>query len=317
MEIFIYEKKKKNGVMQQIKLEELQNYLKKEDEYYIWIDTHFKENDYKTLLKDLEIHPHLVELASQLNIHPHIQISKQRLFSIFYLPYFEKSELFLEEVNFILTPNILITIQKEPNKLLNQIFTRIKKHSYLEEGPDNLMGHIIDNFCAQYYPVLERIEEKIEKLEENQTTDKKAIFLGKIKKLQSLIIRVKRYTVNQLTILEQIIGQNIIFINNKDALENATHKMETIFNSLDSLDNTVNTIFNTYLNVISTNMNEVMKVLTIIATIFLPLSFLTSWYGMNFYMPETHFRFGYLIFIGIVTCIVALMLYIFKRNKWI
>lgn len=317
MEIQVYDKKKKKAVTKDISLETLSPYLKREKDYYIWIDTQFKEKEYKKLLQLLSIHPDILKYALTLNVRPQLQISKNILFCISYLPYAEKKRIKFEEVNFILTTNLLITIKKEPNKLLTTILNQIKKRDYLYDGPDNLMGNIINYFCTEYYPIVEELEENIEDMETYQMEEKRRIFIERIKEIKRRVLQMKNHTVHQLTILKQIIGRNIIFIDNKGALEDATHKMESIFNSINNIDNAITSIFDTYLNIVSTNMNEVMKVLTIIATIFLPLAFFTSWYGMNFYMPEIHLKHAYLFFIVFIVATSSTMLIIFKKNKWI
>jgi len=317
MEIRIYDKKKKKAEVKDISLDTLSRYLKKEKNYYIWIDAHFKERGYKKLLNLLALHPAVLEYAVTMNIRPQLQISKDILFSIFYLPYFEKKKIKFEEVNFILTANLLITITKEPNKLLTKILNQIKKHNYLDNGPDNLMGHIINYFCTEYYPITEKLEEQVEDLEVRQVEEKLTKFIKNLKTTKKLILQIKKQIVYQKTILEQITGRNIIFIDDKEALIDATHQTNSIFHSLENIDSTLNNILDTHLNIISTNMNAVMKILTIVAAIFMPLSFFTSWYGMNFYIPEIQFKYAYFIFIGFCTITTIIMIIIFKKKKWL
>jgi len=317
MEIRIYDKKKKKKLIKEISLDQLERYLKKEKDYYIWIDTQFKERGYKKLLNLLSVHPNILEYTMIINVRPQLQISKDVLFSIFYLPYPYRGYFKFEEVNFILTSNLLITIKKEPQKLLTKILNQIKKHNYLEDGPDNLMGNIVNYFCTEYYPVTEKLEERIEDLETHQIEEKRAKFIKNLKATKKIILQVKKQVVYQRTILEQIAGRNIIFIDNKEALEDAAHKMNCIFHTIENIDSTLNNILGTYLNIISTNTNEIMKVLTIVAAIFMPLAFLASWYGMNFYMPELHFKYSYVTFIGFSLTLIIIMLITFKKKKWL
>jgi len=317
MKIRIYDKKKKKDIPDEVSLDELEQYLKKEKDYYIWVDTQFKERGYKKLLGLLSVHPKILEYTDTTNIRPQLQISKDILFSIFYLPYNERGRTKFEELNFILTPNLLITIKKEPNKLLSKILNRIKKHNYLKDGPDNLMGEIVNYFCTEYYPVIEKLEERIEDLETSQIEEKYKKFIKNLKITKQHVIQIKKQIVYQRTILQQIVGRNVLFINNKEALEDATHKMNNLFHTIENIDSTVNNVLDTHLNILSNDTNQVMKILTIVTSIFMPLSFLTSWYGMNFYMPETHFKHGYFIFVISCIIIATLMITVFKKNKWI
>lgn len=301
-----------------IKLDELDQYLKHEKDYYIWIDTHFKEPGYRELLNKLSLHPQVIEHALKLNIRPHLQIEPNFLFAIFYLPFInEKKCVEYEEVNFILTNNLLVTIQKEPNIRLTKILNQIRSFDFLANGPDNTMGHIINYFSTEYYSIIEFIEEEIEKLEELQINNNyNHSFIKNLKWLKQMILHLKLYVVYQRTLLEQITGRKIYFINNTTALDNANHKILDIVNSLEAIDTTLNELLQTHLSILSINMNKVMKVLTIVSTIFLPLSFLTNWYSMNFYMPEVHLKYAYLTFTIICFILTLTMIAVFKRKKW-
>ena len=317
MEIQVNSIKRRNAAQKIIKLAELDKYLKKEKNYYIWIDTHYEERGYKKLLNSLSLHPKVLEHAIALNERPVLQVSKELLFSISYLPYLKKNKAIeYEEVNFILTNNLLITIKKEPNESLTKIINQVKRYDFLKDGPDNTMGHLVNYFCTEYYPIIEYIEEEKEELEKLQLEQKDKHFLVHLKQLKSLVLELKRHVIYQRTILEQIVGRKIKFINDKDSFNDAAHKILDIYHSLESIDMTLNSLLDTHLNIVSINMGRVMKVLTIVAAVFMPLSFLTSWYGMNFYMPEIHFKYSYLTFFIASMIITLVMLIVFGRKKW-
>ena len=185
---------------------------------------------------------------------------------------------------------------------------------------DYLAFTIIDIIIDHYFTIIEDIGESIEEIEEELITSpgqssQEAIYkikrrLGYVKKT----IWPAREVLNQLQRSDhQLIHDEtrIYFRNNYD------HTIQ-IIETLESLRDLTSGMMDLYLSTVSYKMNEIMKVLTIFSTIFIPLTFFAGVYGMNFkYLPELELKSGYFIFWGAMTVITLIMLSFFRRKKWL
>lgn len=318
MEIRIYDKKNKKYLDQKISIAHLEDYLKKPQGFYIWIEANFKEKGYQTLLKKLTINEHIRHFLTKLNGKPHFQHDEHVLFSILYLPYFQDNHTMkTEEINFILTNHILLTTTKEPNDLLNDIIIKVKDQDELKQGPSHLMGYLVNQLCLKYYPMVDNLEDQAEILERWQLEEKRETLLDDIKKVKYSTIYLKRHVVHQRTMLAQIIDSPINQIKDKTIFEEAHKKITNISQEIEDIDKLLNGLLDTNLTITAAKTNQIMKVLALVSAIFLPLSFLTSWYGMNFRMPEVYYPHTYFIFMVITLGIFIIMITIFKKKHWI
>jgi len=226
-----------------------------------------------------------------------------------------------EQISLIIWKKYLISFQEnQENDDFQNIKDRILKWKWKirKMKSDYLMYSILDAIVDQYFVVLEKIEEKIEELEEELIDNATQSTLPKIQNLkQKLIIlrksiRPVREVINSLQQSESdIISENLEKYL-RDIYDHTIQIIDTIETSKDIISSSLDI----YLGNINNKMNEVMKVLTIIGTIFIPLTFIVGVYGMNFkYMPELNMKLAYPILWIIMILIVWLMLRYFRRKK--
>ena len=187
-------------------------------------------------------------------------------------------------------------------------------------GPDYLLYALMDTVIDHYFVELEKIEEATERLEEAVFQDPDGSTLAEIQQLRSTLIQFRRLvrplreTVNGLLRDEgELIAEKTgIFL--RDAYDHTIQVIDTV----EGFRDTVSGLLDVYLSSVSNRMNEVMKVLTIIATIFIPLTFIAGVYGMNFeYMPELQMVWAYPL-IWLTMLVLALgMLWFFRRRGWL
>lgn len=226
-----------------------------------------------------------------------------------------------EQVSMIIGNEFILTFQEVEADIFNQIRERIRlsKGKIRRSGADYLAYCLIDAIVDNYFVILEEIGEKIENLQE-QVLDQPApdtlsaihsakrdmIFLRKalwpVRELVSGLMRSESMLIKEST--------NIFL---RDVYEHSVQVIETI----ETLRDMLSSALDIYLSSTSNRMNEVMRVLTVISTLFIPLTFIVGIYGMNFEnMPELKMRYGYAGIWIIMMLTVAGMIYFFKKRKW-
>jgi len=227
-----------------------------------------------------------------------------------------------EQVSIILGKNFILSFKEKETSLFEPIRERLRgnKGRIRKAGPDNLAHALIDNVVDNYFFVLEELEERIEYLEDDLVTQTSPVNLQAIHSLKRELIVLRK----SLWPLREAIST--LERTDSELITASTHiYFKDIFDHIIAIIDTVETyremlsgMLDIYLSTVSNRLNEVMKVLTIIATIFMPLTFLAGVYGMNFkYMPELEWRFGYFSVLGVMLVIALLMLKYFKNKKWI
>lgn len=176
------------------------------------------------------------------------------------------------------------------------------------------MDIVVDSYLSKlnnYISHTEEIDEKItEEIEEEH-------FI-KIKKIKQEILRFRRFVFPLKDILFQIQKKEKGFVNESNEvyfIDLYDHTIR-INESIDLLRENLNNLTEIYLSIVSNRLNEIMRILTIISTIFIPLTFIAGIYGMNFEnMPELHWKFGYFLILGIMATIAVIMIIIFKKKN--
>ena len=227
-----------------------------------------------------------------------------------------------EQISLILGPNHLISFQEAEGDVFAAVRERIRKAKghIRARGCDYLAYALIDAIVDSYFVILEKIGENIEKVEEALLDQPDSEILQIIHGMKRELIYMRkqvwplRELVNRTVKgdCELIQDTSVLFFN--DVYDHTIQVIDTIESYRDVLSG----MLDLYLSTLSNRMNEVMKVLTIIATIFIPVTFVAGIYGMNFkYMPELEWRWGYAMAWGIMALVIAAMLVFFKRKRWI
>ncbi|MFX0060131.1 MAG: magnesium/cobalt transporter CorA [Candidatus Heimdallarchaeota archaeon] len=271
-----------------------------------------------------ELHPLVLEDILNPNQRPKFEDYGNYIFIVMRRIFFEGEEKSFEneQISLILGPNYVISFQEQDTEVFKPILERIisAKGKIRFMGPDYLEYTLIDVLIDNYFIVLEEIGENIEEIENILIYEPKPEILQKIYDLKRKNIDLRksiwptREVINKLQREQSKLISDDLQIYLRDIYDH-------IFRITDLLDNYRDIIFgmlDIYLSSISNKMNDIMKVLTIISTIFIPLSFLAGFYGMNFmYMPEFSNPFAYPILITVMISIGILMILFFKKKKWI
>lgn len=228
-----------------------------------------------------------------------------------------------EQISLILGPNFVISFQEgREGDVFNPVRERLRagKGKIRKMGADYLAYSLIDSIVDNYFIILEKLGEKIESLEERLVTNPTGNVLREIHNLkrEMLFLRKSVWPLREV-ISTMAKGESSLIhpstgIYLRDIYDHTIHVVDTI----ETFRDMVSGMLDIYLSSISNRMNAVMKVLTIIATIFMPLTFLAGVYGMNFKnMPELEWKFGYPMIVLVMLIVAVIMLYFFRKKKWI
>jgi magnesium transporter len=227
-----------------------------------------------------------------------------------------------DQLSLILGPNYVLSFQETPGDCLDPVRQRIRggKGRIRKLGPDYLAYALIDAVVDNYFLVLEGLGEKIDDLEERLIAEPRRELLHEIHSMKREMIDLRkavwplREVVSGFERLESPLVKKTTGIFLRDVYDHAVQVIDTVESSREILTS----MLETYLSSVSNRMNEVMKVLTIIATIFIPITFLVGVYGMNFqFMPEIKWRWGYALVWVLILAVVGVMVSYFRRKKWL
>lgn len=227
-----------------------------------------------------------------------------------------------EQVSIILGRNFVLSFQEKESSLFNPIRDRLSSAMgrVRKAGADYLAHHLMDAIVDQYFVVLEDIEEKIELLEDNlvlKTTpaDLRAIHLLK---RELIVLRKSLWPLREAIGLLQRADSPLIVDSDLIYFKDISDHIIAVIDTVDTFRDMLAGMLDVYLSSASIRLNQVMKVLTIIATIFMPLTFLAGIYGMNFdHMPELRWHWGYFAVWTVMLTIALGMLILFRKKKWI
>lgn len=227
-----------------------------------------------------------------------------------------------DQVSLVVGPNYLISFLESSNGILTPIKERLKlSNSRIRKlGSDYLAYAVLDVIVDQYFNVLERVDDKLEKLEDDIA---KTPSSGTIRQIQEakrdmILLRKSVWPLREVVNHFQRIESPIVSATTRLYLRDVYDHLIQVIDMIEGFRDVVGGMLDIYLSNINLRTNDIMKVLTIVSTIFVPLTFITSIYGMNFeHMPELHHPWGYpLVWVAMI-CVAGVMLLYFRNKKWI
>jgi len=278
----------------------------------------------KSLGERFDLHPLLMEDLLNTGQRPKLEEFEDYLFIVLkMLQYDEENRgLDTEQVSLVLGENFVLSFQEKPGDLFDPIRERIRsgKGRIRQMKADYLVYALMDAVVDNYFLILEEFSEDIEDLEEELVDEPKQDTVKSIHKLKQDLINLRksiwplREVVAKLEKNPHPLIDESTGIYFRDVYDHTIQVMDTV----ESFRDIVSGMLDIYLTSISNKMNEVMKVLTVIATIFIPLTFIAGVYGMNFqYMPELEYRWGYPLVLMVMFLIGLSMYGYFRRKNWL
>ncbi|GIK59438.1 MAG: magnesium/cobalt transporter CorA [Ignavibacteriota bacterium] len=277
----------------------------------------------KQIGEKFNIHPLVLEDILNTETRPKIEITEKYIFIAMKMltTNGHDHQPVIEQVSFILGNSFIFSFLEKSDNIFIPIKDRIINNSgkVRKQDSDYLFYTLMDIVVDQYYLTLEHIEEKIELLDDEVITNTDQSQIKKVYTLKNKLLLIRRSIWPLREIFSRLIREESNLIDKKvmpylrDLLDHTIQITETI----DLQREIINGLMETHLSLMSYKMNEVMKVLTVIATIFIPLTFIVGVYGMNFdYLPELHWTWAYFAAWGVMIGITTFMIFFFKRKKW-
>ena len=275
--------------------------------------------------KHFGLHPLVLEDILNTEQRPKVEDFDDYIFVVLKMLYYDETdgEIRAEQISIILGSDFVLSFQETVGDIFNPLRDRIRqaKGRVRKMGPDYLAYNLLDAIVDNYFVVLEKLGEQIEGMEEELVTNPTPETLQRIHNLKREMIFLRksvwplREVVSRLERGESKLIHESTGIYLRDVYDHTIQVIDTVETYRDMLSG----MLDIYLSSISNRMNQVMKVLTIIATIFIPLTFVAGIYGMNFeYMPELKWHWFYpKAFWLVILGIAALMLVYFRRKKWL
>ncbi|GIO86338.1 magnesium transport protein CorA [Paenibacillus faecis] len=287
------------------------------EEGFYWIDA---DVDDLALLQPLfSLHDLAVEdCLTEEEQRPKIETYDNHYFIVVNSIRYDDEEIFLRALNIFLGRHYIITVTKQKINELRAVKPILWEQEVSE--PDRFLYFLIDLVVDNYFIVGDRIEVKIEKLEEDILMHTKRSHLNEIIGLRSEILWLKKVLGPQKEVINILNKKDLRLIDDQlqkyfsDIYENAVKISE----NFDTFRELIGNLREAYQAAIANRANEIMRVFTAITTIFIPLTLITGIYGMNFeHMPEIHWKYGYYVVLGVMIVLGAGMFYLFRKRDWI
>lgn len=234
----------------------------------------------------------------------------------------DSDEVAEEQLSMVVGKGYVITFQEKPGDMFDAIRDRISTSgtALRKRGADYLAYALIDAVVDNYFKVLEQFESRIEQLDIQLLDQSANTAFQSIYTLKKELILLRKSVWPMREIINSISRDGFGMIDSaltgpffRDIYDNIILVIETV----ETYRDIVIGMYDTRLAIVNNRMNEIMKVLTIIATVFMPLSFIAGVYGMNFrYMPELEWRWGYFAVLGFMTAVFAGMMRYFHTKRW-
>jgi len=290
-----------------------------------WIDVIGTSN--KKLLEALgerfDFHPLVVEDITSTNQRLKVDYFPTYLFIVINAINYVKEDksLELEQVSIILGKNFVLTFQELPPNQFEPIHERIKidQSRIRKFGSDYLAYMILDLLVDHYFFILEDFSEDLEDLQDELVSNPTPEILQAIYKIRKDMIKIRKATWPLREVISRLSKMDSPFI--KDTTEiylrDVYDHVIQIIDTIETYREMLSGMIDVFISSISNKMNQIMKILTIISTIFIPLTFIVGIYGMNFPdMPEFRWPWSYLIVLLVMLAIAIGMIIYFKRKKW-
>ena len=321
LNLFVYEKDK--GFQKQQDLGKISDIIA-DPSSILWLDALDPSREEMDLLaNEFGFHPLAIEDYFTPHHRPRIDEYPGYFFmaahSVSFLP--KTLDIKPLEIDFFVGRNYIVTMHKDRQPIFDHVADTWQKNpKMVEGGVGMLLYDILDGLIDSYFPVLDQIDDVLDKVEDDifkKGGDSSAQRIFRLKRSLLILRRIAtplRDVFNTLTRREQplLSEQAILYL--RDVYDHTLRIVDTIDTYRDILAGALDS----YLTVISNQLNSVMKTLTVVATILISMQVISGIYGMNFvHMPELHWRYGYFATIGLMAAICLGLLYYFKRIKWL
>ena len=277
-----------------------------------------------------ELHPLALEDTLSPHQRPKVEDYDAHLYMVARMPHLDRVAFAvdLEQISFFLKKGLIISVQERPGDCFDPVRERLRhgKGRIRTAGADYLAYALTDAIVDHYFPVIEGVSDILDVVEDKVLTRAETSTLQEIHRLKQELMGIRRAMWPQRDALGSLVREHHKLIGeaNRSYWRDCYDHVIQIIDILESERERASALTDLYLSSVSNRMNEVMKVLTVVATIFMPLGFITGLYGMNFdrsvsrwNMPELGWTYGYFFALGMMLLMAGLMVGYFYWKGWI
>lgn len=300
----------------------LETYMDRWPVLWVNVDGLGHEPTLRSIAQRFDLHRLAMEDVTHVPQRPKVEPYDETLFMVTHMHYIEDGRLRSEQMSLFLRPGVVVTFQEHRGDCLNPVRERIERSlgRIRSAGADYLAYALLDAVIDYGFPLLERINERLEGLEDEVLRNDDPQLLSRIHAIKRELLSMRRSAWPQRDAMGWLAREEIPVVapETRLYLRDCYDHLSRIIDSIETCRELASDLLNIYLSSLSNRMNAVMKVLTIIATIFIPLTFIAGIYGMNFkYMPELEHPLAYPLVLGVMFLIALVMLLWFRRKRWI
>ena len=313
-----------NGKVKNVTSAQLQTRLSQKKP--IWIDVLAPtKEDMDFLQKKLFLHKLAIKDCLSFTQRPKLVEFPEQLFMVVHDLHYNKGELIFNELDIFLGKNFVVTVHRHPVDAVKQIQQRISEEPGLwKKGSCFIVSQVIAIIVEAYFPVLDALDDTIDEIEDVVFKNPTPAVLNKTFKLKRSVLELRKTVSPQRDAISEIIMNDSPLIHPETLVyyRNIYDHLIRMHDLIDTYRDLITGILDAYLSVVSNRMNEVMKVLTMFATVMMPLTLIAGIYGMNFkFIPEIHTpfgeSFGYFFALGLMLSVGLIMIFFFKRKQWL
>ncbi|MFD2213124.1 magnesium/cobalt transporter CorA [Metabacillus endolithicus] len=292
--------------------------LKKGNIEWYWVD--FQEptdDEVKKLSTFFHFHPLAIEDCLEFVQRPKMDFYDHYFFVVIHS--INQSTFEADEIDLFVSNRFIVTFHKNPVRDITNIWQRVKKEVSLQKSPMQILYQIVDKIVDEYFPPVYKLEDSINQVEDNTSDQTISELMEQVFDIRSELNKLRRTIVPMRDLLYRIISSSRL-----NSLKEKHIYFQDIYDHLLKLVEMIDAnrelssdIRDSYLSISSDRMNRVMMTLTVMSSIFLPLTFIAGVYGMNFqYMPELTGKYSYFIVLGLMGLIGLGMIWFFYKMGW-
>jgi len=287
----------------------------------VWVDLAAPSREETAILTSVfHFHPLAVDDCTANRQNPKVEDFRDYLFILTHGVHPDASirEFKTRPLSAFVGRSYIVTFHREASRSVQHAMESVRHNpKVMSDGPDSVLYNVLDYQVDQYLPVLEKFEKKIDDVEGRIFTAPTEEVLTEVMDFKKALMRLRRISGHQRDILLRLVRREFPVIDEKAifGLRDVADHLVRITDLSDTYREQVSDALAAHLSIVSNRTNEIMRVLTVIATIFIPLTFVVGVYGMNFdHMPELHWRYGYLGVWIVMLLVVAAMSWYFRRR---
>ena len=288
---------------------------------FVWVDIEApSEDDFEYLNGIFPLHPLACEASLSKNSRPRVTEFDEHLFVVFHEPFKGGKHVSFLQLDFFLGANFLVTTHSKSLVSIDTIKKNFETNPKLfKKGPSFITYYLLDHIVDNYFPIMDEIDQMLDEVEDIVFINNSKGVLNQIFSLRRYVLELRKKVIPEREVLSTLAKFDSKFIDQPSIIyfRDIYDHLIRISEMVDSYRDLLTSVLDIYISTQSKKLNEVMKVLTIIATIFIPLTFVTGLYGMNFrLMPEITWEYGYPAALLLMALMAIVMIVYFKKKRW-